>query len=82
MVSKPKQIIKRNFKSYRKRNKEVNTLIEKKFQKFVKKKKRRKAERELQHFQKLKMSENESKKSVPSLAESIESGEILSFSSK
>ena len=41
-----------NNKSYGKSNKEINALIEKKFQKFVQNKKRRKIEKELQHLQK------------------------------
>ena len=42
----------------------------------------RKTEKELQHFQKIKIPDDESKKSVSSLAESVESGEILSSSSE
>ena len=60
----------------------LNALIEKKFQKFVTNKKRRKIEKELQHFQEIQISNNESKKSVSSLAESVESGEISSSSSE
>ena len=47
MVSKHKQKKKKNFKSYRKSNKELNALIEKKFQTVVKNKKRRKIEIDL-----------------------------------
>ena len=50
MVNKHKQKKKKPFKNYGKSNKELNALIEKKFQKFVKNKKRRKTEKELQHF--------------------------------
>ena len=42
MVDKHKQKKKKPFKSYGKSNKDLNALIEKKFQKFVKNKKRRK----------------------------------------
>ena len=45
-----KQKKKKNFKTYKKSNKELNVLIEKKFQTFVTNKKRRKIEKELQHF--------------------------------
>ena len=51
MVVKDNPMIEKNFKSYGKNNKELNALIEKKIQKFVKNKKRRKTEKELQHFQ-------------------------------
>ena len=50
MVSKHKQKKKKTFKNYGKSTKELNALIEKKFQKFVKNKKRRKTEKELQYF--------------------------------
>ena len=53
MVNKHKQKKERNFKSYGKSNKELNAQIEKKFLKFVKNKKRRKTEKELQHFQEM-----------------------------
>ena len=55
---------KTNLRSYRKSN---NELIEKKFQKFVKNKKRRKTEKELQQI-----TDYESKEIVSSLAESVE----------
>ena len=42
MVFKNKQKKKKNFKNYGKSNKGVNALIEKRFQKFVKNKKRTK----------------------------------------
>ena len=48
MVSKYKQKRRKPFKNYGKSNKELNALIEKKFQKFVRNKKRRKIEKELQ----------------------------------
>ena len=67
MVVKHKQKKKKNFKIYGKSNKELNALIEKKFQKFVKHKKRRKTEKELQHFQEMQISDDEGKKSVSSL---------------
>ena len=50
MVNKYKQKKKKPLKNYGKSNKELNTLIEKKFQEFVKNKKRSKTEKELQHF--------------------------------
>ena len=53
MVSKHKQKKRQPFKNYGKSNRELNALIEKKFQKFVKNKKRRKTEKELQHFEKI-----------------------------
>ena len=55
-------------KNYGKNNKELNALIEKKFQ--------NSSEKELQHFQEMKISDDESKKSISSFAESVESGEI------
>ena len=58
MVSKHKQKKKKNFRNYGKSNKELNALFETKFQKFVKKKKRRKTELELQHFQQMQISDN------------------------
>ena len=82
MVNEHKQKKTKSFKTYRKSNKELNALIEKKFQKLVKNKKRRKTEIELQHFQKIQISDDEIKKSVSSLAESAEKGEIPSSSSK
>ena len=42
MVNKHKQKKKKKFRNYGRNNKELNALIEKKFQKFVKNKKRRK----------------------------------------
>ena len=50
MVKKQKQKKMKTFKNYGKSNKDLNALIEKKFQKFVENKKRRKMEKELQHF--------------------------------
>ena len=47
-----------------------------------KKKRRRKREKELQHFQEIQISDDESKTSVSSLVESLESGQILSSSSE
>ena len=51
MVNKHKQKKKKNPGPAEKNNKELNAVIEKKFQKFVKNKKRRKKVTELQHFQ-------------------------------
>ena len=59
-----------------KSDKELNTLIKQKIQKFVKNKKRRKTEKKLQHFQEMQISD--SKKSVSSVTGSVESGEIPS----
>ena len=56
MVNKHKQKKKKHFKNYGKSNKELNALFEKKFHKFVKNKKRRKTEKELQHFQEMQIS--------------------------
>ena len=78
MVNKHKQKKKKYIRNYEKSNKEINDLIEMKFQKFVKNKKRRKIEKELQHFQEMQNSNNKSKRNVSSLAENVESGEILS----
>ena len=50
--------------------------------KVFKNKKRRKTEKELQHFQEIQILDNESKKSVSSYAECVESGEISSFYSE
>ena len=80
MVKKHKQKKKKPFKSYGKSNKEVNALIEKKSQIFVRNKKRRKIEKDLQHFQEMQNSDNESKMSISSFAESPESGGISAFS--
>ena len=66
MVNKHNQKKKKPFKNYEKSNKELNALIEKKFQKFVENKKRRNTEKELQHFQEMQISDEESKKSISS----------------
>ena len=50
MVNKQKQERKRNFNSYGIEDKELNALIEKKFKKLVKNKKRRKTEKEHQNL--------------------------------
>ena len=75
MINKHKQKTKK-IRNYEKINKEFNALIEKKFQKFVQNKKRRRTEKELQHFQEMKISDDKNKKSVSSLAESVESGDF------
>ena len=80
MVNKHKQRKKKTFKNYGKSNKELNALIKKKFQEFVKNKKRRKTEKELLHFQEMQISDDERKKSISSFAESLESGEISASS--
>ena len=82
MVKKQKQKKKKPLKSYGKSNKELNAKIESKFQKFVKNKKRRKTDKELQHFQEIQLSDNESKKSISSFAEIVEDGEISASSSE
>ena len=81
MINKRKQK-KKSFRNYRKGNEELNVLIEKKFQNFVKNKKWKKTEKELQDFQETLISDDESKKSVSSSAESVKSGEILFSSSE
>ena len=48
----------------------------------MKNKKRKKTEKELQHFQEMQISDDESKKSISSFAEIVESGEILASSSE
>ena len=73
MVVKHKQRKKKKFKSCGKSNS---------FQKFVQNKKKRKTEKELQHFQEMQISGNESKKGVSSFVESVERGEISASSSK
>ena len=50
MINKYKQRKWRNYNFYGKRYKEHSALIEKKFEKIVKNKKKRKTEKELQHF--------------------------------
>ena len=62
--------------------KKLNSLIEKKFRKFVKNKKRRKPEKKVQHLQELKLLDDESKKSVSSVTKSVVIEEISSNSSK
>ena len=79
MVNKHKQKKRKLFKNYGKSNKELNAPIEKKFQKVVKNKKRRKTEKELLEMQ---ISDDESKKSISSFVESVESGEISASSSE
>ena len=51
MNRKHRQKKKKYVKSYGQNKKELSILIEKKFQKFVKNKKRMKTEKELQYFQ-------------------------------
>ena len=58
MGNKHKQKKNKTFKNYGKSNKELNALIEKKIQKFVKNKKRKKTEKELQHFQDMQISDD------------------------
>ena len=82
MVKKHKQRKKKPFKNYAKNNKELNALIEEKLQKFVKNKKKRKTEKELQHFQEMQITDDESKKSISSFAEIVESGEFSASNSK
>ena len=82
MINKHKQKRRKPIKNYGKSNKELNALIEKTFQKFVKNKKRRKTEKMLPHFQEMKISHDESKNSISSFAESVESGKISASSSE
>ena len=72
MVIKHKQKKKKNFKTYGKSNKERNAL----------KSEKEEDKNELQHFRKIQISQYYSKKSVSSVAERAESGEILSSTSK
>ena len=82
MVNKHKQKKKKNFRNYGKNNKELNALIEEKFQKFVENKKGEKQKKSPTFFQEIQISDNESKNSVSSLAKRVESGEIPSSSSE
>ena len=82
MVNKHKQKKKKPFKNYGMSNKELNALIERKFQKFVNNKKSRKMEKELQHIQEMQISDDKTKKIVANFAESVESEEISSSSSE
>ena len=82
MVKKHKQKKTKPFKSYGKSNKELNALIEKKFQILVTNKKRRKTEKELQHFQEMQIVDDESKTNISYFAESVESREISSSNSE
>ena len=82
MVSKHKQMKKKNFRNHGRNNKKLTAVIKKKLKKSIKNKKRRKTEKEHLLFQDMKISDNERKKSVSSLAESVESGEISSSSSE
>ena len=71
MATKSEHKKKGNFKSYRKSNKELNALIENNA-KLYKSKKRRKIEKETHHFWELQFLNDESKKSVSSVGESVE----------
>ena len=82
MVNKHKQKKRKPFKDYGKSNKELNALIEKKFQKFVKNKIRRKTEKEPQYFQEMQILDDKHKKSISSLTETVEIGEISASSSE
>ena len=82
MVCKHKQKKKKNFRNYGKSNKDINGLIEEKFWEFVKNKKGMKTEKELQHFHEMKVLDDESKKNISSLAESVKSVEISSSNSE
>ena len=70
---------KKSFINYGKGNK---ALFEKKIQKFDKNKKWRNTEKELEHFQEMQISDDKNKKSVFSLAETVESEVISSSSSE
>ena len=58
---------------------ELNAVIEQKLKKNVKNKKRRKTEKELQHFQDRLISDDEDTKNVSSMTESVEIGEKIVF---
>ena len=62
MTKKRNQKKMKNNNAYGKSNKKMIPLVEKKFQKFVKNKKRRKTEKELQNFQELQIYNDEVKK--------------------
>ena len=64
MVNEHKQKKGEEKQELMKEHNKLNAIIGKKFQKFVKNKKRRKTEKELQHFQEIQISNNENKKSV------------------
>ena len=66
-------------KAYGQNKKELNALIEKKFQIFVKNKKKRKTKKEIKHFQELQVSNDEEEKSISGV---VESKQILSSSSE
>ena len=59
MVNKTQAEKKKPFKTYGKSNKELNALFEKEFQKVVK---RRKMEKELQHFQEMQILDDQLQK--------------------
>ena len=82
MINKLRQRKKKNFKSYGQRNIQLNALIENIHQKIVKNKKRRKTEKELQHFQDYQIFNDDDKKNNSGVVESVENRETLSSSSK
>ena len=72
----------KKFKSFKKNNKELNKLIEKKLKKIVKNKQMKKPRKNCSIFHEMQLSDDRRKKGVSSVAENIESGEILSSSPK
>ena len=80
MITKHTKRKKKIDKSQRKSNMELNSLIELKFQTFIKKEKEEN-EKMLKHFQELQHSDKECKKSIFGVVESIESRKISSSSS-
>ena len=82
MINKHKPKKRKKFRNYGQSNKELNALIEKKFQKIGKNKKRMNTEKELNRFQEIIIYWRWNKKSISSFAENVESGDVLSSSSK
>ena len=83
MVNKLKQKKKKKTRNCKKRNKKLNALIEKKQITEVRQKQEKEENRQRLHsFQEIQISYDESKKSVSSLAESGESGEISASTSE
>ena len=82
MVNKHKQMKKKEFQELWKEQQGTQCSNQEQISEVCQNNKRRKAEKKLQHFQEMQISDNESKKSVSSLAESVESGDISASSSE
>ena len=83
MVNKNKRKKKKkNFNTYGKNSKELNNLIEKKFQKFFKNKKRRKTEKELNHFKEMQFSNDKAKRGTPARQKAWKVENFLSSSAE